>query len=122
MRIISPRIAFHSGHVTVGGSICIQLLVKTGTSEGWHAALTMEGVLLTIRQLLIDGNGKIDFNRPMLPYTQEEAQSAFNRVAAQHGWFQKKTPSEPPPTPLYDFAVSFPTHWKKVHVVVPFFY
>ena len=34
MRVIRPRFAFHTGHVTVGGSICIELL----TSSGWCAA------------------------------------------------------------------------------------
>jgi hypothetical protein len=34
VRAIRPRFAFHTGHVTVGGSICIELL----TSSGWCAA------------------------------------------------------------------------------------
>jgi hypothetical protein len=34
VRVIRPRFAFHTGHVTVGGSICIELL----TSSGWCAA------------------------------------------------------------------------------------
>merc|ERR1711957_477561 len=38
VRVIRPRFAFHTGHVTVGGSICIELL----TSSGWSPAYTLE--------------------------------------------------------------------------------
>jgi len=74
----------------VGGSICIQTLVKTGAPGGWEPSVTMEGLLLIIRQLIIDGNGRIDFAVAMKAYSQEEARSAFDRVAKQHGWTQPK--------------------------------
>ena len=32
MRVVRPRFAFRTGHVTIGGSICIELL----TNSGWN--------------------------------------------------------------------------------------
>ena len=38
IRVISPRFQFHTGHVTVGGSICMELL----TNYGWNPVNTIE--------------------------------------------------------------------------------
>jgi len=32
VRVVRPRFAFHSGHVTIGGSICMELLTRSGWS------------------------------------------------------------------------------------------
>ena len=45
LRVIRPRFAFRTGHVTIGGSICTEML----TSQGWMPTMTMESVLLGIR-------------------------------------------------------------------------
>ena len=31
VRIITPRFAFHTGHITVGGSVCAEFLITTGS-------------------------------------------------------------------------------------------
>ena len=36
VRIITPRCCFYTGHVTAGGSICIEALVNTGGPGGWQ--------------------------------------------------------------------------------------
>lgn len=43
----------------------------------------MESVILTVRQLLIDGKAKIEGSGS---YSESAAREAFERVARQHGW------------------------------------
>jgi hypothetical protein len=71
--------------VTVGGSLCIESLVNTGTPTGWQPANSMWAILVQCKQLLVDGGGRIDFSQPY-PYTKQEALAAFTRVASDHGW------------------------------------
>jgi len=82
VRVVAPRFAFHTGHVTVGGSICMELL----TSSGWRSEYTVEAALLMVRQAFLDGSGRLDHARAHVPYDEAEARQAFARVAAQHGW------------------------------------
>jgi len=65
----------------------------------------MESVILTVRQLMIDGKARIippagiplpkenaSKKAPLPPnpvYSENEAVAAFNRVAEQHGWMKK---------------------------------
>ena len=51
VRVVRPRFQFHTGHVTVGGSICQQDL----TSQGWSSTTTVEGLLHSLQQLMIEG-------------------------------------------------------------------
>jgi len=87
-RVIRPRFNFHTGHVTIGGSLCSQIF----TNSGWTGPKTSLSVLLMHIQLLfVDGGGRVDFGSmfnplPFTPYTLMAAQDAFNRVANQHGW------------------------------------
>jgi ubiquitin-protein ligase len=82
IRVVSPRFAFHTGHVTVGGSICTELL----TTKGWNASYTMEATLVIVRDTIVSGGGAPDPTRAHIPYTEIEARSAFLRVARFHGW------------------------------------
>lgn len=47
----------------------------------------MESVILTVRQLLIDGRAVIAHKGA---YSENEAKVAFKRVAIQHGWIDKR--------------------------------
>mmetsp|Transcript_9349 Transcript_9349/g.15556 ORF Transcript_9349/g.15556 Transcript_9349/m.15556 type:complete len:289 (-) Transcript_9349:415-1281(-) len=82
VRIIKPRFAFHTGHITVGGSVCLELL----TSSGWSPAYSIESLLVQIRSLILTGDGRVDQARPNVQYDEKEAREAFLRVARQHGW------------------------------------
>jgi len=82
VRVVSPRFAFHTGHVTLGGSMCMQLL----TSSGWDPSYTVESTLVMVRDAMISGNGKLDPRRAHVPYDEAEARTNFLRVARQHGW------------------------------------
>lgn len=84
VRVLRPRFAFHTGHVTVGGSICIELL----TASGWSPAYTIESLLVQLRSLFVTGEARLDPTRPNAPYGEAEAREAFRRVALQHGWLR----------------------------------
>ena len=45
LRVISPRCVWYTGHVTAGGSICIEALTLSGGPNGWSSALCVESVL-----------------------------------------------------------------------------
>lgn len=87
VRVVGPRFAFHTGHITVGGSICMELL----TASGWSPAYTMEAVIVQIIAEMCEGGARLD---PAYigrcgtsgEYSMQEAKDAFTRVAAQHGW------------------------------------
>mmetsp|Transcript_20038 Transcript_20038/g.28968 ORF Transcript_20038/g.28968 Transcript_20038/m.28968 type:complete len:163 (+) Transcript_20038:234-722(+) len=81
VRVIYPRFVFHTGHVTIGGSICLQIL----TRSGWKPSHNIEALIIYVRSELVAGSGRIDFYHDY-PYSEHEAESAFYRVAAQHGW------------------------------------
>ena len=59
VRVLAPRFVMHTGHVTVGGSICAELL----TSGGWSAGIKVDTLLETIRLLLVEGGGRVDMRR-----------------------------------------------------------
>ena len=82
VRVVAPRFAFHTGHVTVGGSICMELL----TTSGWNSEYTVESVLVSVRQAMLDGGGSLHPSKAQVPYHEDEARAAFDRVARQHGW------------------------------------
>ena len=82
VRVVSPRFAFHTGHVTVGGSICMEEL----TTSAWSPGMTVEGILQLVRAAFVTGDGRLDRRRADMPYHAGEARQAFARVARQHGW------------------------------------
>ncbi|PRP75315.1 hypothetical protein PROFUN_05626 [Planoprotostelium fungivorum] len=81
VRVVKPRFAFRTGHVTIGGSICMDLL----TNAGWASTNDIESILIQIRAELLSGNARLD-EKNTTPYTEQEAWDAFKRVATSHGW------------------------------------
>ena len=106
--MIRPRFVYRTGHVTIGGSICTEML----TSAGWSPTMTMESVrrpqavrrppralslsprhhrmpsqvLLAIRANMLDGGARIDA-RQKHDYTEIEARAAYERMVREHGWY-----------------------------------
>jgi ubiquitin-protein ligase len=80
-RVIKPRFAFHTGHVTIGGSICTELL----TNKGWTSANTIEAVVVSIRAQFLEGGARLDMHNKR-EYTEQEAKEAFKRMVQTHGW------------------------------------
>ena len=81
VRVVRPRFKFHTGHVTIGGSLCMELL----TPKGWNPAYSFETVMVQIRAEMVSGNAELDLQNQN-DYSEAEAREAFNRVARQHGW------------------------------------
>ncbi|CAI2168512.1 12375_t:CDS:10 [Funneliformis geosporum] len=93
VRVIRPRLLRFmdggGGHVTAGGSICMDLLTLGNERErGWSSVYTMEAVLLQIKIALSSLDPKparLDRNWNC-EYSPGEAIDAYIRVANQHGW------------------------------------
>lgn len=83
LRVVEPRFRFLTGHVTVGGSICLEMLTKSG----WRPCNDIEGILVDVRSIILsDDKASLDPNYPDKPYTESEAREAFNRMVARYGW------------------------------------
>eukprot|EP00759_Apiculatamorpha_spiralis_P029008 PhF_6_TR31423/c1_g1_i3/m.46071/K10582/UBE2Q; ubiquitin-conjugating enzyme E2 Q len=81
IRVIRPRLQYMTGHVTIGGSICTEML----TNQGWSPMNTIEAALISIRANLIEGGARIDTGNKS-DYTEAEAKDAFTRMVRTHGW------------------------------------
>ena len=86
VRIIKPRFMQWmnggGGHVTAGGSICIEML----TMKGWKKDYTLEQVLLVVHQALSDVDPVPARLIGTYEYSVQEAVYAYIRVARTHGW------------------------------------
>jgi len=81
VRVVQPRFQFHTGRVTIGGSLCTDVL----TMAGWKAVYDIESLLTNIISEILASKPRIDLANTR-PYSLEEAKSAYQRVAADHGW------------------------------------
>ena len=81
VRVVRPRFLFHKGRVTVGGSICNDLL----TMESWKPVYEIESMLINLFSEILSSDPRIDFSNNT-PYSMEEAKAAYMRVASDHGW------------------------------------
>ena len=82
IRVVYPHFKFHSGHITVGGSLCMEML----TNQGWSPTFNVENVITQIKLAISEGGGEIDEVNYKKRYTMDEAIDAFTRVLATHGW------------------------------------
>lgn len=83
LRVTEPRFRFLTGHVTIGGSICLEMLTKSG----WRPCNDIEGILVDVRSIILsDDKASLDPKHPDKPYTEAEARDAFNRMVARYGW------------------------------------
>ncbi|XP_060080666.1 ubiquitin-conjugating enzyme E2 Q2-like [Ylistrum balloti] len=83
VRILRPRFKFLTGHVTIGGSICMQML----TNSGWTPTNDIEAILVQIRsEIMSDPNAQLERNDSDRPYEEQEARDAFTRMVKRYGW------------------------------------
>jgi len=82
IRVVYPHFKFRSGHITVGGSLCMEML----TNQGWSPTFNVENVITQIKMAISDGEGEIDEINFKKRYTMDEALDAFKRVMSAHGW------------------------------------
>lgn len=85
IRVVEPRLKSHTGRVTLGGSLCTDVL--TLTENGWNPMYEIELLLSNIftEMQAAEPKLRIDFSNSS-PYTIEEARNSFLRVAADHRW------------------------------------
>eukprot|EP00042_Codosiga_hollandica_P051797 m.644463 g.644463 ORF g.644463 m.644463 type:complete len:168 (+) comp58352_c0_seq20:2162-2665(+) len=84
VRVIRPRFKFLTGHITIGGSVCTQLL----TRSGWVPTASLENVLVQLRaEIMSDPNAQLDkSSRVNQAYDEHEAKQAFQRMCRRYGW------------------------------------
>ncbi|TDL29181.1 hypothetical protein BD410DRAFT_817396 [Rickenella mellea] len=87
-RIIKPRflpfIQGGGGHITGGGSICMDLL----TADGWLPSYSISAVLLQIKLAISNPEPKPArlIDQWNTPYRASEALEGYKRAANAHGW------------------------------------
>lgn len=82
VRIVRPRFQFLTGHVTIGGSICMQML----TRSGWSPSNDIESILVQVRaEIMSDPRARLESHSGR-EYSESEAKSAFERMVAKYGW------------------------------------
>ena len=82
VRVLRPKFKFLTGHITIGGSVCMQVL----TRSGWQPTNDIESVLVQIRaQICADPNASLNVG-DATEYSESEAKSAFERMCARYGW------------------------------------
>ncbi|CAI7575578.1 unnamed protein product [Penicillium glandicola] len=89
VRVIRPRflefVAGGGGHVTAGGSMCMELL----TQSGWLPTASIESVLLQVRMAITNTDprpARLNLRLANKDYSMGEALEAYRRVASAHGW------------------------------------
>ena len=82
LRVVRPRFAYQTGHITASGAFCSEIL----TEKGWVPTCTTESLIVYIICQMTTGGGRIDPQKYNIPYSEEEAHASFVRVARSHGW------------------------------------
>jgi ubiquitin-conjugating enzyme E2 Q len=85
MRVVSPRFKFRTGRITIGGSICTELL----TSSGWVPTYSVGQALIQIQSEILEGNASFEpcgRDGQSNQYSDTEAREAFARKAREMGW------------------------------------
>ncbi|CAL1533623.1 unnamed protein product [Lymnaea stagnalis] len=83
IRVLKPRFQFLTGHVTIGGSICMQMLTKSG----WCPTNDIESILVQVRsEILSDPKASLDVHKSATAYSEIEARTAFQRMVEKYGW------------------------------------
>uniref|UniRef100_A0A6C0E8J8 UBC core domain-containing protein n=1 Tax=viral metagenome TaxID=1070528 RepID=A0A6C0E8J8_9ZZZZ len=82
IRVVYPRFNFKTGHVTIGGSICMELL----TNQGWDPTTSISTVVTYVKSAILEGDGRIDHVNYKNKYNIYEARQAYDRMLKTHGW------------------------------------
>jgi ubiquitin-conjugating enzyme E2 Q len=82
VRIIHPHFRAMTGHITAGGSLCMEAL----SNSGWVPSTSVEALIIQVRSILTDGGAEIDDSNVNMRYTMEEAREAFTRAMKVHNW------------------------------------
>jgi hypothetical protein len=80
VRVIAPRFEFMTGFVTMGGSVCSEML----TSD-WKSVFDVEQTLVSVGANLTQGGARLN-RKDKTPYGEYEAKEAFSRMLTTHEW------------------------------------
>lgn len=81
-RILYPRFQSQTGHITSGGSICMEAI----SASGWVPTTNIESLITQIKLVLAEGSARIDESAFNKRYSMAEALDAFKYAMAVHGW------------------------------------
>lgn len=81
LRVVEPRFKYQTGRITLGGSICADVL----TLDGWNPTYDVSSLLSNIFAEMFTQNPRLDLTN-LTQYTIEEARQAYFRAAANHNW------------------------------------
>lgn len=122
VRVVKPRCRMYTGHVTAGGSICVEALTLSGGPGGWRPSYTFEAVMRMVLFNMLNAE-EVRVQTPSGPggmagplrldpahlgssvvYGEAEALAAMARTVVTHGWagqprgqpVQAPTPVGPP--------------------------
>lgn len=82
IRIIHPHFKSLTGHITIGGSICMEAVSKSG----WIPTTSVEALITQVKLILSDGGADIDETNYNKKYNMADAKDAFARAMSVHGW------------------------------------
>lgn len=83
VRILSPSFEQRTGHITAGGSICMEILY--GNKGGWNPAVSVETLVMNIIATITSGDAKI-LGSSNPNYTLENAKNSYIQAGKTHGW------------------------------------
>mmetsp|Transcript_13501 Transcript_13501/g.21384 ORF Transcript_13501/g.21384 Transcript_13501/m.21384 type:complete len:97 (+) Transcript_13501:816-1106(+) len=95
----------YTGHITAGGSVCIQALTTGSSPSNWQSDYSLSGILALVATNMLDdekiqvrtatgpggmsGPARVDMRMAIHEYSEHEAQAAFSRMLQHHttnGW------------------------------------
>lgn len=82
VRVVRPRFAYQTGHITSEGALCMEVLTKSG----WKPTVSMETLMVIIKVQINEGGGRLDPDNHSNPYCEARARQSFSNVARSHGW------------------------------------
>lgn len=82
VRIISPHFIERKGHITAGGSFCVDIL----TTQKWSSANSIESLMTALKLIMLTGDAEIDESKKNVKYNLDEAVEAFHRALKTHNW------------------------------------
>lgn len=83
VRVLHPRFMQRTAHITIGGSICTELL-----TSGWRPTFSIESILTYIEFIMTEGEGRLHSTEWNRPYSMAEAKEAFVRIGKMYGWIK----------------------------------
>ena len=82
VRVVNPRFKYRTGHITINGAICHEILAH----NSWAASYSVEALLIDIRANIMEGEAEIEPDKWDDTYSFSAAKVDYDRVMRSHGW------------------------------------